>query len=111
MPTLLYKILGAEGCVILASDGALYVGWPAMQPRLTSKTSLKQLLMPYLGPVTAAGARTQADHLLLVVAQGSTISIYRLVCCPPPPPPLHGGISLPPAPWWGSGVVNSLGGL
>ena len=22
----------------------------------------------------------------------------------------HGGISLPPAPWWGSGIVNSLGG-
>ena len=37
---------------------------------------------------------------------------------PPPPPPRvradnthrHGGISLPPAPQWGSGIIHSLGG-
>ena len=41
-----------------------------------------------------------------------------LTQCPEPPTSperarhthRHRGISLPPAPWWGSGIVNSLGG-
>ena len=98
------------------------VGW--RKPQVTRPTDSPSSLSVGL-PCPAAGARSTGHTHPPPHADRRTAAQWRqkvcncaLTQCPEPPTcperarhtHRHGGISLPPAPWWGSGIVNSLGG-